>query len=245
MEKTHWIELDCGINLNLRHELCTPARAGRVLSTTVCGTLQGKASGLPVFRLLQAKRPSAQAYYNFKSDDSLEEAIRDAERALESGFQSLKDHFGFSVEKNIQFFEAVRATFDSSIELMHDAAVAQYSFDDAVQVGRILSDLRYRWFEEPLPDQNQPELIQLCRDVDLPILAGETIMHDSRLLRSWLHTGALNLVRGNARHGTTPLLEIANEAAKKNTTVELNGPGGLFGLVHAHLACAIGKYRSI
>jgi len=35
------------------------------------------------------------------------------------------------------------------------------------------------------------------------------------------------------------VLKLAHLAELHNTTIELNGPGGLFGLVHAHLVCAI------
>ena len=36
-----------------------------------------------------------------------------------------------------------------------------------------------------------------------------------------------------------PALSRAKEAGRRGTTVELNGPGGLFGLVHVHLVCGI------
>jgi L-alanine-DL-glutamate epimerase-like enolase superfamily enzyme len=52
-------------------------------------------------------------------------------------------------------------------------------------------------------------------------------------------SGATDLLRANARHGTTPLLKLATLAEMRGTTVELNGPGGLFGLLHAQMMCCI------
>ena len=46
-------------------------------------------------------------------------------------------------------------------------------------------------------------------------------------------------MRVNARHGTTHVLKLANLAKIHETTVEFNGPGGLFGLVHANLLRSI------
>ena len=106
-------------------------------------------------------------------------------------------------------------------------------------MGRGLQELDYGWFEEPLDDRDQAGLQHLCQALDIPVLAPESLMHDFTLSALWLTSGATDLLRANARHGTTPLLKLAHLTAGHRRTIELNGPGGLFGLVHAHLVCAI------
>ena len=64
-------------------------------------------------------------------------------------------------------------------------------------------------------------------------------MHDLRLSAQWLISGAVDAIRANARHGTTGMLKLAHLAEMHDARIEFNGPGGLFGLVHAHLVCAI------
>ena len=59
------------------------------------------------------------------------------------------------------------------------------------------------------------------------------------ILREWVRDGAVNIVRGNARHGTTGIVRIAEDLARKGMKIELNGPGGLFGHVHAQLVAGI------
>ena len=81
----------------------------------------------------------------------------------------------------------------------------------------------------------------LCDALDIAILAPETMMDDVDLSAQWLISGATDLIRANARHGTTAVLKLAHLAELYGTTVELNGTGGLFGLVHAHLICSIGN----
>jgi L-alanine-DL-glutamate epimerase-like enolase superfamily enzyme len=64
-------------------------------------------------------------------------------------------------------------------------------------------------------------------------------MHELELSALWLQAGATDLLRANARHGTGATLKLAHLADVQHSTIELNGPGGLFGLVHAHLVCAL------
>ena len=51
--------------------------------------------------------------------------------------------------------------------------------------------------------------------------------------------GATDRLRANARHGTSQVLRLAHFAELYGTNIELNGAGGLYGLIHAHLGCAI------
>ena len=200
--------------------------------------IAGKSAGTPVYKLIGTARSSSPAYYNFASS-SIEKAVEDAQQAVASGFFAIKDHFHFDPAENIRGFAAVRAAVGPDVALFHDAATCQYTFQEALRVGRALEEFGFAWFEEPLPDRDQIGLQQLCAALDIPVLAPETLMHDIDLSALWLCTNAVDLLRANARHGTTSLLKLAHLAQLHNTSVELNGPGGLFGLVHAHLVCAI------
>ena len=91
--------------------------------------------------------------------------------------------------------------------------VCSYDLREAIEVGHILEELDFVWLEEP--------------------------MHDMSLTSQWLIQGAINRLRGNARHGTTQVLKLAHLAELHNTYIELNGQGGLFGHIHAHLGCCI------
>lgn len=64
-------------------------------------------------------------------------------------------------------------------------------------------------------------------------------MHDIDLTAQWLIQGATDRLRARATFGATQVLKLAHFAELHGTNVELNGHGGLFGLVHAHLGCCI------
>lgn len=204
--------------------------------------ITGKAAGLPVYALAGRARASCPAYYNIGSvmdQKAGEIAVADSKIAVEAGFPAIKDHFQSRVDENIRLFQLIRETVGPDIDITHDAALAGYSFTDALRVGRVLEELDFAWFEEPLPDTDQAGLQELCAILDIPILAPESLMHDVQLSAQWLVSGTTDLLRANGRLGTTAILKLAHLAELHGATIEFNGPGGLFGLIHAHLVCAI------
>jgi L-alanine-DL-glutamate epimerase-like enolase superfamily enzyme len=200
--------------------------------------IAGKAAGLPVYALLGRARETAPAYYNNRGDD-LDRMVEDTQHAVALGFPGVKDHFRRDAKENIVWQQAMREAAGPEIALFHDAAMAHYNYADALRVGRALEELDFRWLEEPIPDTRQGELQQLAAALDIPILACETLMNDIDLSARWLISGATDLLRANARHGTTNVLKLAHLAEMHGTTIELNGPGGLFGLIHAHLCVSL------
>lgn len=197
----------------------------------------GKAAGLPVYSLIGRVRDSAPVYMNIRGETK-EEVADDARRAVEDGFLAVKDHFYHSVRENLEWFEAVRNAVGPDVEVMHDA-VGIYTFEEALRVGRALEELDFRWFEEPLPERQHNKLKALCDALDIPILAPEMMMNDVDLQAQWLISGASDMIRANARHGTTAVLKLAHLAELHGVSIELNGEGGLYGLVHAHLIASI------
>ena len=203
--------------------------------------IAGNVANRPVYELIGASRVSAPAYYNYRGGGTLESAIEDVEYALSLGFKAVKDHLSWPLSKNVYWFGEMRRVCGDDVDMMHDAAGARYDFADAVSAGRALEEHGYRWFEEALCDRDFNGLRALCGELDIPVMALETLMHEPELSKVWLEHGACDMVRGNARHGTTALLSVAEHAAGLGANVELNGPGGLFGLVHTHLVCSIGN----
>jgi len=202
--------------------------------------IQGKINSKSVAALITEKPSIVKSYYNYRGGgNDIKLSIEDANLAIEKGFTILKDHFIGNVKQNTKSFESIRKSVGDEIILLHDAAGCSYSLDNAIEIGKILDLLNFRWFEEPFNDRNLGDLKKLTSKVNIPILALETLMNDFILMKEWVKEGAVNLVRANARHGTTGVVRIARELEKVDINIELNGPGGLFGHVHSQLVSAI------
>ena len=200
--------------------------------------IAGKTANVPVAKLLGGAREQIPAYYNF-TGESLEELILDGERAIEQGFTVLKDHLPYQAEMNIELFSQLRKAFGNKVGLMHDAALTSYSYEEALKVGKALETENFIWLEEPLPDRQMENYVRLADALDIPIAGAETLMHDPEIGALWLQSRAVDILRVNGRHGTTPLVKLANFAEMQNKTVEPNALGPLFGLVHAHINCGL------
>ena len=199
--------------------------------------IAGKSAGMPVWALIGRVRDSIPAYLNIRGE-TIEEASDDALAAVSEGFVATKDHFYHPYRENIEWLTAIRDAVGPAVDLMHDP-VAIYSYDEAVTVGRSLEQLGYRWFEEPMPERVHNRLRQLASELSIPIMANETLMFDVDISAQWMISGATDLIRYNARTGTTAGLKLAHLAELHGTNVEFNGTGGLWGLVHAHMLCSI------
>jgi L-alanine-DL-glutamate epimerase-like enolase superfamily enzyme len=117
--------------------------------------------------------------------------------------------------------------------------VCSYSLREAIEVGHLMEELDFVWLEEPFHEQKMSLYQELCAELTIPVMATEMLMYDMDLSAQWLIQGATDRLRANARHGTTQVLKLAHLAELHGTNIELNGPGANYGLVHAHLGCAI------
>ena len=188
--------------------------------------------------LLGGARTNASAYYN-TAGSTLEELIEDGYAGIDAGFTTLKDHLAFDFTTNISAVQAFRKEFGPTVGLMHEAALASYDFDEALDVGKALESTNFIWFEEPIDDRLHAQNKRLCDLLTIPIASAETLMHDPTLGEMWLRTGATDVLRVNARHGLTAIDRLAKIANQIGTNVEPNSYGPLFGLVHAHVVCGI------
>ena len=117
--------------------------------------IAGKAANLPVHALIGRVRDRVPMYMNIRGATK-EEAANDAAKAVEEGFPAVKDHFYHPAQENIKWLRTVRDAVGPDTDIMHDP-VGIYNFEEAVRVGRVLEELAYLWFEEPLPErQHKP-----------------------------------------------------------------------------------------
>ena len=200
--------------------------------------IAGKVAGLPVYALIGRVREHLPVYLT-QGRRELEGYLEDIDRGRElSSIGAYKFHSYRRGKEDLPILTAVREAVGPDYALMHDP-VCWYSLRDAIMVGRVLEELDFVWLEEPMHEQKMDLYQQLCRELIIPVMATETLMHDMVLSAQWLMQGATDRLRANARNGTTQVLKLAHFAELHSTNVELNYIASLYGLIHAHLACCI------
>jgi D-galactarolactone cycloisomerase len=140
--------------------------------------LKGKATGLSVSELMGGRLRdtvpcyATGMYFSNKSEDELlSDILEEAATHVASGFSALKIKVGKNLAFDKRQIRAMRSAFPDTC-LMADSNHA-FDFPEAVQVGRVLEECDYAWFEEPLSPQH-PELFRRLADkLDVPLATGE------------------------------------------------------------------------
>ncbi len=197
----------------------------------------GEVAGLPVYDLVGKVRERFPVYLT-SSDSPLEVYLEVIETAKRHGINAYKFHTYKGGKADIPILRHVREVVGPDFTLINDP-VCSYTLEEAIEVGHVMEELGFLWLEEPMQERKQHRYQELCRELSLPVMGTEKLMHDIDLSAQWLLSGATDLLRANAMFGTTMVLKLAHFAELYDTNIEMNHEGGLFGLVHAHLGCCI------
>lgn len=197
----------------------------------------GKAAGLPIYALVGRVRDRFPVYLT-GGDGTTADYLRAIETGREMGINAYKFHTYKGGKADIPIFREVRDEVGPDYALINDP-VCSYNLREAIEVGHVMEELGFVWLEEPFHEQKMHQYQELCRELTILVMANEMLMHDYGLSTQWLLQGATDRLRANARNGTTQVLKMAHFAEGYGTNIELNGQGGLFGLLHAHLGCCI------
>ncbi|MBI4661458.1 MAG: hypothetical protein HY735_21765 [Verrucomicrobia bacterium] len=161
----------------------------------------GKAVGLPVYHILGAYRDRVLAYASSQHHRTVEEFVVEVQRCKAEGFKAYKIHPpdakqpGGRVDYRLdmEVAKAVRkAAGDDFILLMDPVGV--YTREEAIKVGRLMDELNYVAYEDPIPTTDIDGLAELCQALDVPIHIGEFIFSPYNYAE-YIRRGALDVVR--------------------------------------------------
>jgi L-alanine-DL-glutamate epimerase-like enolase superfamily enzyme len=166
----------------------------------------GKAVNRPIYKILQGgtnTKDRLMAYASSQHLPFVEDYVPDVLKAKELGYRAYKIHPGGgqhakgpSVPTYIGHMEEireVRKAVGDEFVLMHDP-VQRYNRYEAMIVGRLLDELHYAWFEDPIRTTDQEGLIELCAALSLPIHVGEFI-YSIADFAEYIKRDALDVVR--------------------------------------------------
>jgi L-alanine-DL-glutamate epimerase-like enolase superfamily enzyme len=160
----------------------------------------GKAVGLPVYRILGAYKERVLAYGSSQHHKTLEEFVTEVQRCKAQGFKAYKIHppggddgKPDNYKLDMEICKAVRGAAGDDFTLMLDP-VGVYTRYEAMKVGRLLDELGYVVFEDPIPTTDIDGLVELCAALDVPIHIGE-FLFSPYAYGEYIRRGALDALR--------------------------------------------------
>ena len=206
--------------------------------------IRGKAAGMPIAVMLGLARDRIPAYATARTiEPKPEDVFNEAKERKAEGYHGFKVQFWDGLDRDIPRFRAAREAVGDDYPLMQDG-VGMYTFADALAVGKVLGELNYTWFEEPIPDRNLFQLQRLTEQLDVPILAGETSrVHE---LAEGMRLGAFDIARGDVhmKHGITGLRKAAHMAELLGFDLEVHGINQpLLDTANLHVALSMSNGR--
>jgi L-alanine-DL-glutamate epimerase-like enolase superfamily enzyme len=205
----------------------------------------GKAVKLPIYRILGAYKNRVRAYASSQHLATVEAFVADVGKARADGFTAYKIHppsprGGHDYKLDIEVLKAVREAAGANYALLHDP-VGVYTREEAIKVGRVVQDLDYVAYEDPIPTTDLDGLVELTAALDVPIHIGEFIfsIYDYPEYIRRRACDVLRLITDNIG-GITGGIKVGHLAECFGMEVAPHNWGGIFDhAVHFHLELAL------
>jgi L-alanine-DL-glutamate epimerase-like enolase superfamily enzyme len=199
--------------------------------------MAGRMHGMPTWQVLGGYRTSIPAYASTSTFASIEEFLDVADQCLALGYQGIKLHAWGDARRDAELSVALREHVGDSVPLMYDGS-AGFDLPDSIYLGRVLSDAKYLWYEEPMREFSIGAYGRLARAVDIPLLVAETSDGAHMNSADFIASGAATFgVRAGTtlRGGITGAMRTAHLADAYRLRAEVHGSD----IPNHHLCMAI------
>jgi L-alanine-DL-glutamate epimerase-like enolase superfamily enzyme len=203
--------------------------------------LKARLLGVPLVVLLGSRRSSADLYGSggFTSYD-IPTLKAQLARWAADGFARVKMKVGRQPDRDAERVTAARDAIGPNVELMVDANGA-YRRSQAARLARDFAERRVVWFEEPVSSDDLAglRLVRQGAPAGMDIAAGE-YGYELFYFRRMLEAGAVDILQadGSRCGGITGLLLVDALCHARNLNLSLHCAPQL----HAHVACALGRF---
>ncbi len=212
--------------------------------------LKAKALDVPVYELLGGRvRDAVRVYANgwFEGLSTPEEHARGARTIVDEGYTALK-FYPFKgpqvitparIRQGVDLVRAVREAVGPDIEIAIDIR-ARLDMWSARRVAQQLEPFDIAWLEEPVLYDNVQALVELAREVRIPVSTGEQL-YNRWEFRPLLEANAVGIIQPDICHagGLSELKKIAAAAETHYVTVaphNSNGPISTVASLHLDMS---------
>jgi L-alanine-DL-glutamate epimerase-like enolase superfamily enzyme len=201
-----------------------------------CWDIKARKANLPLYQLLGGYEARVPAYASTVTFDTMDEYERNIKACMEVGFTAFKLHAWGDVKADTQLSRNLRRWTGEDADLMFDGS-AGWDYVDALRFGRVLEDAGFLWYEEPMREFDLPSYAELCRSLDIPVLAAETADGVHWNAATWIQYRAVDMMRVSSRYkgGITGAIKVAHLAESFGMRAQVHGQG----YANLHLCAAI------
>jgi L-alanine-DL-glutamate epimerase-like enolase superfamily enzyme len=204
--------------------------AGKHYDASVSELLGGHRDRIPAY---------ASTFSGSRERDSPADYADFAAECLDAGYPGFKIHPHGIPENDVEICRAVADRVGDEMDLMLDPSSCYDTYADALRVGRVLDELDFYWYEDPLMDTGDSvyAMRRLAAELDTPLLGLEHSRTEPFGVVNHLMDDACDMVRMDAGHGggITGAMKVAHAAEAAGMDVEPHGAS----LEHLHIQSAI------
>ena len=193
----------------------------------------------PLYKLVGGRNNRIQAYASSAAMETIEDYVREAERCKAQGYRAYKLHPFNVPARDIALCRAVREAMGPDFTLMLDVAKT-YDRTSAIKVGKVLQDLDFAWFEEPVPQYDIEGYAELRRALSIPIIGAETVAGHVYSAANYLRANALDMVLCDVywKAGISGMLKTASLCEAMGIKVASHhGASPLMNFANLHVLC--------
>ncbi|SHH07170.1 L-alanine-DL-glutamate epimerase [Jatrophihabitans endophyticus] len=185
--------------------------------------LYAKSLDEPLYKLLGAVRDKVPVYASSMEHPTVQQFVDEALHYKEIGYQGYKLHVWGDARRDIGLVAAVRDAVGPDYPLMIDVA-GNYQQHEALKVGRVLEELDYLWYEEPIREYDLHGQRMLADKLDIPICGTEVAPGAMISAPEYITTRAVDIVRGDVsfKGGVGPLKKMAGLAESFGMNIEVH-----------------------
>jgi L-alanine-DL-glutamate epimerase-like enolase superfamily enzyme len=172
--------------------------------------IAGKATGLPIYKLLGGFREKIRTYASCLGFNTLEGYANHAKDLVRQGYTAIKLHPMGGTKEHVEACRATREAVGDDIDLMLDS-MCRYDRREALWVGRELEKLNFYWYEEPLWNSDLEGNKELSQLLDIPIAATEAMYTTKPAdFVPYIANHIVDIIRGDAQRGITMTKKVAD-----------------------------------
>ena len=226
--------------------------------------LKGKLLGQPIYKLLGGAWRTELPFYASIGNNgvrSVDKVCRVVEAWLRLEPAQVKIRFDADkttrdadLAGDIAKARAVRRLVGNDLPLAFDANNG-YSVQGAIRVGRVLEELGYVWFEEPVQHYHTDSFAKVAATLDIAVAAGEqeyTLQGIKRLLEAGVDIVQPDIVKTGGFTGLSDMAALARaygvDFVPHQTQPSIGHMASLHfvaALTHAHFPCEYNDYTGI